>query len=108
MQKEVNYYWYHHMIPTSERKIISDTINNHDFEKFIELYKKYTIRAINNGQMIYIDNDKNNNSNIIFCPMTFLPNEASIYNKETNTIEYIDILNKNNFMKITYEECECG
>jgi len=32
------YYWYHHMIPEQERKEISETIRNKNYEKFLYLY----------------------------------------------------------------------
>jgi len=102
MQKEINYYWYHHMMPNKETEKISKSIKEHDFNKFIEFYKKWNSYGIANGKIINIDGD------ILFCPIIYLPSEASFLNETTNKIEYIDILNKDNFNKITYEECECG
>lgn len=32
------YCWYHHMIPKQERKEISETIRNKNYEKFLYLY----------------------------------------------------------------------
>lgn len=32
------YCWYHHMIPEQERKEISETIRNKNYEKFLYLY----------------------------------------------------------------------
>ena len=40
--------------------------------------------------------------------MIYLPDTISVYDSETETIEYISILDKENFEKITYSECECG
>lgn len=39
--------------------------------------------------------------------MTYLPNNISVW-QDDQFIEYISILDKNNFNKITYHESECG
>jgi hypothetical protein len=36
-----------------------------------------------------------------------LPDKACVY-ENGNIVEYIDITIPENFMKITYSECECG
>lgn len=102
MQKEINYYWYYHMMPDDERNKISKSIKEHDFNKFIEFYRKWNSYGIIKGKIINMDGD------IFFCPLVYLPDQASFLNEETDKIEYINILDKNNFDKITYEECECG
>lgn len=97
------YYWYHHMMPTEERKKISETIQNKDYEGFIELYKKYSILAIQHGK--YYEEFKS------WLPMTYLPDTISVWNEDGDKlefVEYLSALDKNNFMKITYAECECG
>ena len=48
--KSYNYYWYHHMMPQEEQKIIFEAIQNKDYDKFIELYKAYSILAIKHGK----------------------------------------------------------
>lgn len=93
------YYWYHHMMPEDERKEIEKSLNEKDYFKFIDLYKKYSIEAIKHGQ--YIEEFQS------WCPMTFLPYQISIWNGD-NHEGYLSILDKDSFEKITYYECECG
>ena len=99
--KSYNYYWYHHMMPQEEQKIIFEAIQNKDYNKFIELYKKYSILAIKCGKY-YAEFES-------WIPMTYLPDSISVWDDDkVDFIEYISVLDKNNFMKITYTECECG
>lgn len=93
------YYWYHHMMPDNERKEIEKALNEKDYFKFIDLYKKYSIEAIKYGQ--YIEEFQS------WCPMIFLPDQISIWNGD-NHEGYLSILDKENFEKITHHECECG
>ena len=93
------YYWYHHMMPDNERKEIEKVLNEKDYFKFIDLYKKYSIEAIKYGQ--YIEEFQS------WYPMTFLPDQISIWNGD-NHEGYLSILDKENFEKITHHECECG
>lgn len=98
--KSYNYYWYHHMMPKEEQEEIFQAINDKDYFRFIELYKKYTILGIRYGQ--YYDEFS------AWLPVVFLPDTISVWNNETGEYEDISVLDKENFMKITYTECECG
>lgn len=41
--------------------------------------------------------------------MIYLPDSISVWDDDKMEFgEYISVLDKNNFMKITYTECECG
>ena len=97
---EYIYYWYHHMMPTEERKKISKTIQEKDYEGFIELYKEYSILAIKYG---YYSEEFET-----WFPMIFLPDTITYWPEGAEKPEFLSILEKENFMKITYEECECG
>ena len=97
--RNYSYYWYHHMIPVEEQNRISAIIQNKDYFKFIELYKLYTLKAIQYGKF----NEEFNS----WIPMIFLPDTISVWDGD-NFIEYLNILNKDNFEKITFNECECG
>ena len=88
------------MIPIEEQNKISQVIQNKDYFSFIELYKEYSIKAIQYGK--YYE------ELAAWCPMVFLPNMISVYDYNTDTFEYISVLEKENFEKITYSECECG
>lgn len=85
MMNEVIYYWYHHMIDSDVINDIQDTIDSHDYEKFMAYYN-------------YLNSNE--------C--TFLPDYAYIfvdddYFSKINIIDSPEI-----FSKITYSECECG
>ena len=98
---EYIYYWYHHMMPNDEREKIRTALDNKDYFTFIELYKKYSIKAIQCGE--YWEEFE------CWCPMTFLPSQISVIeNEDYENITYVSILDKENFNKITYHECECG
>ena len=97
--KEYIYYWYHHMISSLEIEKIQASIENKKYFDFIELYKEYSIKAIKKGQ--YSEEFKT------WIPMTFLPDSICVYEKD-KIVDYISILDKENFEKITYAECECG
>lgn len=99
--KHYIYYWYHHMMPDDERNYIQSVLNNHDYEKFIELYKEYGKQALDYGH--YSEEFET------WYPMTFLPDYISIYDdKDEERIDEAYILDKEAFMKIEYSECECG
>ena len=99
--KEYVYYWYHHMMPSEERKRINQTIQNKDYFNFIELYKYYSIKAIQEGS--YLEEFQT------WIPMTYLPSTISVFDSEDkNFYDSVLILDKDNFEKITYSECECG
>ena len=97
--KEYIYYWYHHMMSDTERQNIEKVLKDKDYFAFIELYKKYSIEAIQYGH--YYEEFQS------WCPMTFLPNQISVWDGE-HFIEHLSILDKENFDKITFSECECG
>ena len=98
--KEYIYYWYHHMMDDKRKNYIQTIINNHNYEAFIKEYKRLSIEGIKLGKF-----DEEFNS---WFPIIFLPDTISVYDKNTNEIEYISVLDKDNFNKITYSECECG
>ena len=87
------------MMPKKEREQIESVLSNKDYFSFIELYKKYSIQAIEYGN--YIEEFE------AWCPMIYLPDGISVWDDNTY-IETISILDKNNFEKITFSECECG
>ena len=98
--RKYNYYWYHHMAMTpNDIKEVKESIENKNYFKFIELYKLYTLKAIQYGKF----NEEFNS----WIPMIFLPDTISVWDGD-NFIEYLNILNKDNFEKITFNECECG
>lgn len=103
MEKEVTYYWYHHMMLEANRNIIQTVINNHDFEHFIELFQYWNAAGLKKGvlcQDIY-------NNDLEFIPMIYLPATVT-YEDKNGEIQEIYILQKSNFEKITYSESECG
>lgn len=87
-------------MPIEEQKKISAVIQNKDYFRFIELYKEYSIKAIQCGK--YYEEFGT------WCPMIFLPDIITVYDSDKETFEYVSILEKENFEKITYSECECG
>ena len=97
---EYIYYWYHHMMPDEQRKEIHETIENKNYFKFIDLYKKYAIESIKYGR--YYEEFQ------AWCPMTYLPNYITVFDEQGEIIDELCILDKENFEKITYDECECG
>lgn len=88
------------MIPVEEQNRISSIIQNKDYFKFIELYKEYSIKAIQQGK--YYEEFRT------WLPMIFLPDIITVYDSDKETFEYVSVLEKENFEKITYSECECG
>lgn len=94
------YHWYHHMMPTEERQKITQALKDKDYYAFIVLYKKYAIKAIEDGQ--YYEELKS------WLPMVYLPDTISVYDENTKLIETVSVLKRDNFDKITETECECG
>ena len=88
------------MIPVEEQNRISSIIQNKDYFKFIELYKEYSIKAIQQGK--YYEEFRT------WLPMIFLPDIITVYDSDKETFGYVSVLEKENFEKITYSECECG
>lgn len=100
---ELNYYWYHHMMPTEEREYITEVINKHNFLEFVRLFKKWNAVGLVEGKL-YRDEP---NEPISFFPMWFLPQEA-YYENENGELQSVNILNEKDFSRITFNECECG
>jgi len=96
---EINYYWYHHGMPSIDKEKIQKAIDEKDFDTFINFYKKYNSEGIKKGIFI-----KDLNS---FCPIVYLPDTATWVAKD-NVVHWLDILNKDNFNRITFSENECG
>lgn len=99
--KEYAYYWYHHMMPKNERQKIEAALSNKDYFAFIDLYKEYSIKAIEFGE--YYEELKT------WIPMIFLPSEIVVTeNEDYGNSTYVSVLDKENFEKINFYECECG
>lgn len=82
--KEYTYYWYHHMMPEEDRKEIEQVLAEKDYEAFVELYKKYSILAVEYGSY--------NEEFETWFPMTFLPDYIGVYDTETEELEDEDEL----------------
>lgn len=83
--KTIIYYWYDHLLRNRIPTIINSiktSIDNHDFESFMVYYNS-------------------------FKELDMLPKTASVFTKE-DYVGSIDITIKENFMKINYNEYECG
>ena len=86
---EVNYYWYHHGLAwapsgtkyDNDYKRIQLFLKNHSYERFMKMKAEYP---------------------------DCLPDTASVYDENGDVVGSIDITIPENFMKITYSECECG
>ena len=82
------YYWYHHGLAWNHHgtkyyndyKRIQLFLDNHDYERFMKMKAEYP---------------------------DCLPDMACVY-ENGDIVEDIDITIPENFMKITYSECECG
>lgn len=99
MNQEITYNWYYHGMIDSDKRKIEKAIKDKDFETFIFFYKKYNSMGIQYGQ-IYKEFDA-------FCPIVYFPNTAYVW--ENNEIkEEINILERENFNKITFSEYEHG
>jgi hypothetical protein len=97
---KVYYYWYHHMMSNKDRNQVELAIKNKDFDTFINYYKAYNSLGLAQGRIIEEFNS--------FCPIVFFPSEAQVEDDNGNILATIDILNKDNFMKIDESESECG
>lgn len=86
---EVVYYWYHHGLAwhpdgskyDNDYKRIQLYLDKHNYERFMKMKAEYPDE---------------------------LPDEAWVYDENGEIVEHIDITIPENFMKITYSECECG
>lgn len=87
---EANYFFYHHMdMPTEDQYQVEEAVENHDFKSFMEMYKKWQ-KGRKDG----------------FC---YLPDKVMVsYGDKENDYFEMSILNKENFERLTYAECECG
>lgn len=85
---EVNYYWYHRGLAWSP----DGTKYYNDYKRIQLFLKKHNYERFMGMKAEYPD-----------C----LPDTACVY-ENGDIVEYIDITIPENFMKITYSECECG
>lgn len=85
---KLNYYWYHHgMLSDDFKEEIEQIIKNHDYDSFISIKRML--------DKLYD-----------FC---FLPDIAFVCDENDEyDFEEVNILNRENFNKIVYEEYECG
>ena len=97
--KEYNYYWYHHMIPDTERAKVQKILREKDYFEFIKYYKTLNSYGLEKGE--YYEEFET------FIPIVYFPNTIHVYENEI-LVDTINILDKNNFMLITDVECECG
>lgn len=67
------------MMPEEDRKEIEQVLAKKDYEAFAELYKKYSILAVEYGS--YSEEFKT------WFPMTFLPDYISVYDTEIEELE---------------------
>ena len=98
-EKEYSYYWYHHMAFTSEEcQKIDKIILDHDWNAFMEYYKKYDDR--------YYEY-KGDRYKICYFPDTIDCFDDSLDEDDENYYTEIP-LNEENFKLITFAEHECG
>ena len=89
---EFTYYFYHHeYISVAEQVRIMECILNHDYEDFLQFYSWYQLNELNNPES--------------WC---YLPDIISVYNKRTDDVTKIPVLDQDNFSLITCTKCECG
>lgn len=88
---EVVYYWYHHMMDEKNRKSIQKCIDRKNFRTFMKWYQ----RLNGSGGKRKFD-------------IVYLPDTAFVYSDDSSEPDEICILERENFMKITYAESECG
>ena len=99
--REYIYHWYHHMMPDNERQKIQMALDNKDYFTFIKLYQEYGIKSFQYGK--YYEEFQS------WIPMTYLPSQIWVVeNEDYEHSTYVNILDKENFEKITFHECECG
>ena len=94
LDKEVTlmYYWYHHMIDRDVVNQMNKAVKDKDFDKFIELRKKYNGLPDTEGE-----------------PLTFLPDYADVVTEDDyDFIGRVNVTVKSNFDKITDSDYECG
>lgn len=96
---EYTYYWYHHGMSQNDRQRIHEAIESHNFEVFISFYKKYTIQGIKNG--FYSDEFD------CWFPIVYFSNSITVFDGE-EIVDDISIFDRENFNKITFNECENG
>lgn len=87
------------MMPVEEREKIEKILQEKDYFAFIDVYKEYSIKAIEYGQY---DEELHT-----WIPAIFLPENIIVWDNE-EIVDSLNVLDKENFEKITYAECECG
>lgn len=88
---EVCYFWYHHMMDDKSRESIQRCLDDKDFSGFMR-WRKRLSRYEKDSPF----------------DMVFLPSTALMFEDDDSEPEEICILDKENFMKITFSESECG
>lgn len=79
--KEYNYFFERNNMSDDDVNAIYNAINNHDYDLFVSLHKKFNEAGEN------------------------LPNEITVYEEETDIMEYITVFDQDNFELIDY--CKC-
>ena len=96
----VDYHWYHHAMPNKDRENIQRCIDTLNYFDFLEYYKKYNAKGLQEA--------KYNEEFECLCPIVYLPKYAIEWDPALKIYKNINILERENFMKITFSECECG
>lgn len=96
------YTWYHHMMSKEEKEKIENCFKNRDYFTFVKIYQQYNAKGLLSG--FYSEELET------FCPIIYFPDYICGYETEKSIRpkEYINILEKENFFKIDFIECECG
>lgn len=84
------YYWYHHGMPELMQQGIQKALDEKNYAEFLFYYT-----VLNNA----FDDDG--------YSLVFLPDTADVFDGD-NLVSTINILDYNNFMKITGSDCEHG
>lgn len=99
--KEYTYNWYDGGISEDKKKAVKKALDEKDFEAFVDLYSELNSEAYK--KKIWSDEFQ---SYYFLLP---LPNSISVYDTETEDFEDdLNILCKDDFMKITFSESEAG
>lgn len=82
---EIDYYWYHHMMPQKDRQKIEDALHDGNFEEFKKWFRR------------------------LLCePSTYLPTQATVACGGVIIGDLNIMCREELFDLITYEEAECG
>lgn len=87
------------MMPAEERERIEKILQEKDYFAFIDVYKEYSIKAIEYGE--YVEELHT------WIPVIFLPENIIVWDNE-EIAYFLNVLDKESFEKITCAECECG